>query len=172
MRINPHEAPIRYVLTTTLLAFPSRFSAVSYHVNVMGRATAVVGNLADRSFMQNQGLRTERRMISSNLTLLAITGADCTPPDAAMLIRARHGARTVARIDLPAPYHAADTIKRETLPATPGLIDCPAHVFMAATAFEQCLDGTSYSEFARVGGGSIFTVSPTSHHGARRPDHD
>lgn len=71
-----------------------------------------------------------------------------------------------ARKDLPG---APDTLAREVEPCnghwiTPGLIDCHTHLVFAgdrAQEFELRLEGASYEEIARAGGGILSTVAAT-----------
>lgn len=65
--------------------------------------------------------------------------------------------------DLPA-YNAAETRSVQRRWLTPALIDCHTHLVFAgdrAAEFEQRLNGASYEEIARVGGGIRSTVSAT-----------
>ena len=63
------------------------------------------------------------------------------------------------RSDLPADL-ARDAIETDGL-VTPGLVDCHTHVVFAgdrAHEFEMRLQGASYEEIARAGGGILSTV--------------
>jgi imidazolonepropionase len=66
--------------------------------------------------------------------------------------------------DLPSAY---DTLPREHLKGrlvTPGLIDCHTHIVHGgdrAVEFEMRLNGASYEEVARAGGGIVSTVKAT-----------
>ena len=60
---------------------------------------------------------------------------------------------------------APDALAREVIEAdgwiTPGLVDCHTHLVFAgdrAREFEQRLQGASYEEIARAGGGILSTV--------------
>ena len=64
--------------------------------------------------------------------------------------------------DLPADLvKGAETIDCEGRLITPGLIDCHTHLVHAgnrASEFEMRLDGASYEEVARAGGGIVSSV--------------
>lgn len=69
-----------------------------------------------------------------------------------------------AHTDLPAIYADAPTTDLEGRLVTPGLIDCHTHLVFGghrAVEFEMRLNGASYEEVARAGGGIISTVTAT-----------
>jgi imidazolonepropionase len=69
-----------------------------------------------------------------------------------------------ADADLPAALRADAEIDLEGALVTPGLIDCHTHLVYAgdrAGEFEQRLEGASYEEIARAGGGIRSTVAAT-----------
>lgn len=82
------------------------------------------------------------------------------------LIAARDG-RIVysgSRRDAPTGLSAHETIRLDGRWVTPGLIDCHTHLAYCgnrADEFERRLDGASYEEIARTGGGIISTVRAT-----------
>ncbi len=82
------------------------------------------------------------------------------------LIAARDG-RIVysgSRRDAPTGLSAHETIRLDGRWVTPGLIDCHTHLAYCgnrADEFERRLDGASYEEIARAGGGIISTVRAT-----------
>lgn len=66
--------------------------------------------------------------------------------------------------DLPDDHASLETIDLGGRLVTPGLIDCHTHVVFAgnrAEEFEMRLNGASYEEVARAGGGIISTVRAT-----------
>jgi imidazolonepropionase len=68
------------------------------------------------------------------------------------------------RVDLPAGWSAGVEYDGRGGWLTPGLIDCHTHLVYAgsrAGEFEQRLQGASYEEIARAGGGIISTVRAT-----------
>jgi imidazolonepropionase len=68
-----------------------------------------------------------------------------------------------ARAEAPA-FGARETIRGEGRWLTPGLIDCHTHLVWAgdrAAEFERRLEGATYAEIAREGGGILATVRAT-----------
>ncbi|WP_290884500.1 imidazolonepropionase [Hoeflea sp.] len=66
--------------------------------------------------------------------------------------------------DLPAEFRDRDTLDLEGRVVTPALVDCHTHVVHGgnrAREFEMRLEGASYEEVARAGGGIVSTVSAT-----------
>lgn len=66
--------------------------------------------------------------------------------------------------DLPAPYQHATRHNLEGRVVTPGLIDCHTHIVYGgdrAREFEMRLEGASYEEISRAGGGIMSTVIAT-----------
>ncbi len=66
--------------------------------------------------------------------------------------------------DLPPEYRDAEPVDLGGRLLTPGLIDCHTHLVYAgnrAREFEQRLEGLSYAEIARAGGGIMSTVRAT-----------
>ncbi|WP_050929599.1 imidazolonepropionase [Aestuariivita boseongensis] len=66
--------------------------------------------------------------------------------------------------DLPEAHRADEARDLEGRLVTPGLIDCHTHLVFGgnrAREFEMRLDGASYEEIARAGGGIVSTVSAT-----------
>lgn len=66
--------------------------------------------------------------------------------------------------DLPAQFHHLEAVDLEGRLVTPALIDCHTHVVHGgnrAREFEMRLEGASYEEVARAGGGIVSTVSAT-----------
>lgn len=68
------------------------------------------------------------------------------------------------RSDLPANAQAKDTIDLDGALVTPGLIDCHTHLVFGgdrAHEFDLRLNGATYEEIARAGGGIASTVNAT-----------
>ncbi len=66
--------------------------------------------------------------------------------------------------DIPLDYREWQTKDCDGALATPGLVDCHTHVVFGgerAHEFEMRLEGASYEEVARAGGGIISTVKAT-----------
>jgi imidazolonepropionase len=66
--------------------------------------------------------------------------------------------------DLPAEYRGAESLDLGGRLVTPGLIDCHTHVVHGgdrAKEFEMRLEGATYEEVARAGGGILSTVRAT-----------
>ncbi|WP_373274796.1 imidazolonepropionase [Roseobacter insulae] len=85
-------------------------------------------------------------------------------PDAVVVIRDARIAWTGPRTELPVAYHADEHTDLGGRLVTPGLIDCHTHVVFGgnrAAEFEMRLEGASYEEIARAGGGIMSTVSAT-----------
>jgi imidazolonepropionase len=82
------------------------------------------------------------------------------------VIAARHG-RIVfagAHSDFPSDADAAERTDRAERWITPGLVDCHTHLVFGgnrAHEFELRLQGASYEEIARAGGGIVSTVAAT-----------
>ena len=99
---------------------------------------------------------------------LATVGGDLPGPGVIErgVIAARDG-RIVfagARSDFPSGAHAAERIDCAGRWITPGLVDCHTHLVFGgnrAHEFELRLQGASYEEIARAGGGIVSTVAAT-----------
>ena len=66
--------------------------------------------------------------------------------------------------DLPDVYQSGETVNLEGRLVTPAPIDCHSHIVFGgnrATEFEQRLNGASYEEVAKAGGGIVSTVTAT-----------
>lgn len=84
--------------------------------------------------------------------------------DGALLIEGERILWAGAAADLPAGYGAIPTRSVQGRLVTPALIDCHSHVIFGgnrAHEFEMRLNGASYEEVARAGGGIVATVRAT-----------
>ena len=84
--------------------------------------------------------------------------------DGALAIQAGRIAWTGPRSELPAGIRSADTFDGNGGWLTPGLIDCHTHIVYAgnrSNEFEARLNGATYEEIARAGGGIMATVRAT-----------
>ncbi len=100
-------------------------------------------------------------MLLTNATLATMTNGTCLMDGAAILIEDDRIAWVGPMADAPAPADSRDLGGRLV---TPGLIDCHTHVVHGgnrAREFEMRLNGASYEEVARAGGGIISTVRAT-----------
>lgn len=102
----------------------------------------------------------------TNLTAATLTGD--APyglvSDGAIAIEKGHVRWIGARADLPPDLDRAERIDLGGRLVTPGLIDCHTHLVHGgdrAAEFEMRLNGASYEEVARAGGGIVSTVSAT-----------
>ena len=101
-----------------------------------------------------------------NARLLTMAGPDGLSAIDAGVVAARGGRIVFAgrAQDLTASVQAAETIDCGGRWITPGLVDCHTHLVFGgnrAHEFEMRLDGASYEEIARAGGGIISTVRAT-----------
>lgn len=83
--------------------------------------------------------------------------------DGAILIRDGRIAWVGARGDLPA-HEVAETDRLDGRWVTPGLIDCHTHLVFGGDRsgeFEQRLNGATYEDIARAGGGIVSTMAAT-----------
>lgn len=86
--------------------------------------------------------------------------------DAALVVDGSTVAWVGPRADLPAVYRQAPVVVHDAQGGllTPGLIDCHTHLVYGghrANEFELRLNGASYEEVARAGGGIVSTVKAT-----------
>ncbi|WP_372706613.1 imidazolonepropionase [Brevundimonas sp.] len=83
--------------------------------------------------------------------------------DGAILVRAGRIAWVGSRAGLP-PHEAVETDRLDGRWVTPGLIDCHTHLVFGgdrSDEFEQRLNGVTYEEIARAGGGIVSTMAAT-----------
>ena len=102
--------------------------------------------------------------IWSNVKLATMVNGYGDVPDAAIAVQDGRIAWLGARADLPTHWRA--TIEHDGNGAwlTPGLIDCHTHIVYAgnrSAEFEARLNGATYEEIARGGGGILATVRAT-----------
>jgi len=84
--------------------------------------------------------------------------------DAAIAIEAGSIAWAGPRADLPSQYAGWSAADMGGRLVTPGLIDCHTHIVFGgnrAREFEMRLEGATYEEIARAGGGIVSTVTAT-----------
>jgi imidazolonepropionase len=106
-----------------------------------------------------------RGRLWTNARLATMTGAEPYGAVEDGVVAAREGRIVYAgpRRDAPA-FDAAETIDCEGRWITPGLIDCHTHLVHGgdrAHEFELRLQGATYEEIARAGGGILSTVAAT-----------
>ncbi len=102
----------------------------------------------------------------TDLRAATMSGADAYGliDDAAIAVQAGKIAWVGPRADVPGAYAALPQRALEGRLVTPALIDCHTHVVHGghrAVEFEMRLNGASYEEVARAGGGIISTVTAT-----------
>lgn len=86
--------------------------------------------------------------------------------DAAIVLAGGKIAWVGAQVDLPSDYAAFPARDMGGRLVTPALIDCHTHVIHGgnrAAEFEMRLNGASYEDVARAGGGIVSTVAATRH---------
>ena len=84
--------------------------------------------------------------------------------DAAVVVDGERVAWVGPRSDLPEVFHALPRLDHSGRLVTPALIDCHTHIVHGgnrAREFEMRLNGASYEEIARAGGGIVSTVDAT-----------
>lgn len=103
-------------------------------------------------------------MLLTHATLATMTEGYGLIPDGAVALEGEHIAWAGPMADLPAGYRALEPLDCDGRLVTPGLIDCHTHAIHAghrAVEFELRLNGASYEEIARAGGGILSTVNAT-----------
>lgn len=103
-------------------------------------------------------------MLLTHATLATMTNGYGLIPDAAVAMDGNRIAWAGPMADLPATYRALPEHDANGRLVTPGLIDCHTHAVFAghrAVEFELRLNGASYEEIARAGGGILSTVTAT-----------
>jgi imidazolonepropionase len=100
-------------------------------------------------------------MLLKNITIASMDGGYGLLPDAAILVE--QGKIAWVGPKNAAPQHNQVIDGRGTL-VTPGLIDCHTHLVYGgnrAAEFEQRLNGATYADIAKAGGGIMSTVKAT-----------
>jgi imidazolonepropionase len=103
-------------------------------------------------------------MLLTHATLATMTDGYGLIPDAAVAIDGDRIVWAGQMADLPAVYRHLPEHNVEGRLVTPGLIDCHTHTVFAghrAVEFELRLQGASYEDIARAGGGILSTVTAT-----------
>ncbi len=103
-------------------------------------------------------------LLLSNLTVATMTDGYGLIPDAAVLIEGDRIAWVGPRALIPGPYDTLPPVDLGGRLVTPGLLDCHTHIVFGgnrAEEFEMRLNGASYEEVARAGGGILSTVRAT-----------
>ncbi|QDG75939.1 imidazolonepropionase [Labrenzia sp. PHM005] len=108
---------------------------------------------------------SERLLINARLATMTANGAPYgLIEDGALVLNGDQITWVSARKDLPADYRDLPAEDLGGRLVTPGLIDCHTHVVFGgnrAKEFEMRLEGASYEEVARAGGGIVSTVTAT-----------
>ena len=113
------------------------------------------------------GLQSVTRLLIKNATLATmVTGAEPYGliPDGILAIEDETIAFCGPRAELPADMKDWPSRNVEGALVTPALIDCHTHIVFGgnrAREFEMRLEGASYEEIARAGGGIVSTVKAT-----------
>ncbi|HBB82884.1 MAG TPA: imidazolonepropionase [Sulfitobacter sp.] len=109
---------------------------------------------------------TEHDRVLIDLTAATLDGAEPYGmiENAAIAIAGSQIAWVGPRVELPRAYRDQPTESLGHRLVTPGLIDCHTHIVHGgdrAREFEMRLEGASYEEIARAGGGIVSTVTAT-----------
>lgn len=109
---------------------------------------------------------TEHDRVLIDLTAATLDGAEPYGmiENAAIAITGSQIAWVGPRVDLPRAFRDQPTESLGHRLVTPGLIDCHTHIVHGgdrAREFEMRLEGASYEEVARAGGGIVSTVTAT-----------
>jgi len=103
-------------------------------------------------------------MLLTHATLATMTKGYGLIPDAAVVLQGEHILWAGPMADLPRGHAALEALDCQRRLVTPGLIDCHSHAVHGghrAVEFELRLNGASYEEVARAGGGILSTVKAT-----------
>jgi len=110
---------------------------------------------------------TDRPTLLINTTIATMIAADVPYgliEDAAIVMEQEKIVWVGARADLPSQYGLSEPYDLAGRLVTPALIDCHTHLVSGgnrAREFEMRLEGASYEEIARAGGGIVSTVKAT-----------
>ncbi len=108
---------------------------------------------------------SERLLVNARLATMAANSAPYgLIEDGALMLNGGQITWAGARKDLPADYRDLPAEDLGGRLVTPGLIDCHTHIVFGgnrAKEFEMRLEGASYEEVARAGGGIVSTVTAT-----------
>ena len=102
--------------------------------------------------------------VLTNATLATMTGGYGLIADGAVVMDAGRVVWTGPMADVPRAHAHLPQRSAEGRLVTPALIECHSHVVFAgnrAAEFERRLNGASYAEIARAGGGILSTVTAT-----------
>ncbi len=103
-------------------------------------------------------------MLLTHATLATMSDGYGLIPDAAVALDGDRIAWAGPMADLPRAFASTDALHCGGRLVTPGLIDCHSHTVHGghrAAEFELRLNGASYEEVARAGGGILSTVTAT-----------
>ncbi len=103
-------------------------------------------------------------ILLSNATLATMVSGYGLIPNGAVVIDGAQITWAGQQSDLPARYAALTAHDCQSRLITPGLIDCHTHIVFGghrAAEFESRLNGASYEDIARAGGGILSTVTAT-----------
>ena len=103
-------------------------------------------------------------ILLSNATLATMVSGYGLIPNGAVVIDGAQITWAGQQSDLPARYAALTARDCQSRLITPGLIDCHTHIVFGghrAAEFESRLNGASYEDIARAGGGILSTVTAT-----------
>jgi imidazolonepropionase len=103
-------------------------------------------------------------ILLTGITVATMEGGYGLIPDAALVLNGDQIQWVGPRAALPAIHHALEARDMGGRLVTPGLIDCHSHVVFGghrAAEFEARLNGATYADIARAGGGILSTVTAT-----------
>ena len=103
-------------------------------------------------------------LLITNATIATMTDGYAVIPNGAVVLEGDRVVWVGAAATLPAAYAGLDAMDVGGRLVTPGLIDCHTHIVFGgdrAAEFEMRLNGASYEEVARAGGGILSTVKAT-----------